>query len=165
MGQDPDAIRQEIEQTRNEMGDTVEAIGYKADVPSRAKDSVKERTGRMRDKISGATPGGGEMKQGARQAVGMAQENPIGLALGAVAVGFVTGMLIPSTEAEDQKLGPMADQVKQQAADTGQEALERGKEVAQEAAKSAAETAKESGREHGEQLADSARESAREVRS
>ena len=29
MGQDPSAIREEIEQTRAEMGDTVEALGYK----------------------------------------------------------------------------------------------------------------------------------------
>jgi hypothetical protein len=40
MGQDPDEIRQQIEQTRTEMGETVEAIGYKADVPSRAKEAV-----------------------------------------------------------------------------------------------------------------------------
>jgi gas vesicle protein len=119
----------------------------------------------MRDKISGATPDAGDVKGGARQAVGVAQENPIGLALGAMAVGFVAGMLVPSTKVEDQKLGPMADQVKQQAAETGQEALDRGKQVAQDAAQSAAETVKESGREHGEALADSARESAQEVRS
>ena len=165
MGQDPEAIRRDIEETRNQMGDTVEAIGYKTDVRSRAKDSLQERTGRVRDKIAGATPDTGDMKGGARQAVGVVQENPIGLALGAVAVGFVAGMLIPSSTVEDEKLGPMADQVKQQAADTGQEALERGKQVAQDAAQSAVETAKESGREHGEGLADSARENAREVRS
>jgi len=165
MGQDPEAIRRDIEETRNQMGDTVEAIGYKTDVRSRAKDSLQERTGRVRDKIAGATPDTGDMKGGARQAVGVVQENPIGLALGAVAVGFVAGMLIPSSKVEDEKLGPMADQVKQQAADTGQEALERGKQVAQDAAQSAVETAKESGREHGEGLADSARENAREVRS
>ena len=35
MGQDPDAIRQDIAQTRAEMSETVEAVGYKADVPSR----------------------------------------------------------------------------------------------------------------------------------
>jgi hypothetical protein len=29
MGQDPDAIRQDIEQTRTEMSETVEAVGYK----------------------------------------------------------------------------------------------------------------------------------------
>ena len=165
MGQDPEAIRRDIEETRNQMGDTVEAIGYKTDVRSRARDSLQERTGRVRDKIAGATPDTGDMKGGARQAVGVVQENPIGLALGAVAVGFVAGMLIPSSKLEDEKLGPMADQVKQQAADTGQEALERGKQVAQDAAQSAVETAKESGREHGEGLADSARENAREVRS
>jgi Protein of unknown function (DUF3618) len=155
MGQDPDAIRQEIEQTRNQMGDTVEAIGYKTDVRSRAKESVQEKAHGLRDKISGATPDTGEVKDGARQAVGMAQENPIGLALGAVAVGFVAGMLVPSSKIEDEKLGPMADQVKQQAAETGQEALERGKQVAQDAAQSAVETAKESGQEHGDQLRES----------
>lgn len=165
MGQDPEAIRRDIEATRNQMGETVEAIGYKADVRSRAKDSIQDRTGRLRDKISGATPDAGDLKGGARQTVGVVQENPIGLALGAVAVGFLAGMLIPSSKVEDEKLGPMADQVKQQAADTGQEALERGKQVAQDAAQSAMETAKESGREHGEELADSARESAQKVRS
>ena len=165
MGQDPEAIRRDIEQTRAEMGETVEAIGYKTDVRSRAKESIQDKTGRVREKISGATPDAGDVKGGARQAVGVAQENPIGLALGAMAVGFVAGMLVPSTKVEDEKLGPMADQVKQQAAEAGQEALERGKQVAQDAAQSAVETAKESGREHGEELADSARQSTQEIRS
>lgn len=165
MGQDPEAIRRDIEQTRAEMGETVEAIGYKTDVRSRAKESIQDKTGRLREKISGATPDAGDVKGGARQAVGVAQENPIGLAVGAMAVGFVAGMLVPSTKVEDEKLGPMADQVKQQAAETGQEALERGKQVAQDAAQSAVETAKESGREHGEELADSARQSTQEIRS
>ena len=52
MGQDPSAIRQEIEQTRAQMGDTVEAIGYKTDVKSRAADKI---TG-VRERISGAAP-------------------------------------------------------------------------------------------------------------
>ena len=32
MGEDPDRIRVEIERTRAEMEDTVDAIGYKTDV-------------------------------------------------------------------------------------------------------------------------------------
>ena len=32
MGQDPSQIRQDIEQTRERMGDTVEALGHKTDV-------------------------------------------------------------------------------------------------------------------------------------
>ena len=110
MGQDPEAIRRDIEQTRDQMGETVEAIGYKTDVRSRAKDSVQEKTGRLREKISGATPNPDDVKGGAKQAVGVAQENPIGLAVGAVAMGFVAGMLVPSSKVEDEKLADSARQ-------------------------------------------------------
>jgi ElaB/YqjD/DUF883 family membrane-anchored ribosome-binding protein len=141
VGQDPDTIRTEIEQTRSEMGDTMDAIGYKTDVRSRARDTVQEKTGRFKSKISGATPDSDQVKDGARQAVGIAQENPIGLAIGAIAVGFVAGMLIPSTDVENEKLGPKADELKQQAKETGQEALERGKQAASDAAEAAKESA------------------------
>jgi ElaB/YqjD/DUF883 family membrane-anchored ribosome-binding protein len=141
VGKEPHEIREEIEETRSEMGDTVDALGYKADVKTRAKDNIADKRDRLRERITGATPDSGDMKQGAKRAVGVAQENPIGLAIGSVAVGFVAGMLMPSTRVEDEKLGPMADQVKESVKETGQEALERGKEVAQEAAESAKETA------------------------
>jgi hypothetical protein len=133
MGEDPNVIRADIERTRAEMGDTVDALGYKADVKTRAK-----------EKISGMTPDGRQV----RRAANTAQENPLGLAIGGVAVGFLAGLLIPSSRVEDEKIGPMADQVKDQIKETGQEALDRGKDVAQQAA----ETAKEAGREHARQM-------------
>jgi Protein of unknown function (DUF3618) len=140
MGQDTGQIKQDIEETRGRMGETVEALGYKADVPSRAKEAVSGRVDSMKSKISGATPDGGEVKDGARRAKGVAQENPLGLAIGAMAMGFVGGMLIPSTRVEEEKIGPMADQVKDKAKETGQEAMERGKEAARQAADTAKET-------------------------
>jgi hypothetical protein len=148
MGQDPSQIRQDIEHTRGEMGDTVEALGHKADVPGRAKEAISGRVDTVKDKMPSAG-----------QAAGVAKENPLGLAVGAAAVGFVAGMLIPSTRVEDEKIGPMADQVKEKARETGQEALERGKQVAREAASSTAEAAKE----HGQDLAQSAKQNAREA--
>jgi ElaB/YqjD/DUF883 family membrane-anchored ribosome-binding protein len=189
MGQDPDAIRQDIEQTRAEMTETVAAIGYKADVPSRAKEAVAgkvdaarskvgEATTRAREAVAGvasragdtvgdtasrvgdATPSGDQVRQSARRAAGLAQENPLGLAIGAAAVGFLAGLAVPSTRAEDERLGPVADQVKDKVKETGQEALERGKEVAREAASSTAEAA----REHGQDLAASAKQRSQEVR-
>jgi hypothetical protein len=144
MGEDPDRIREEIVQTRLEMGETVDALGYKADVKARAKDRVVG----AKDRVVGATPDGGDVKQQARRAGSVAQDNPLGLAVGAVAVGFLARMLIPSTRVEDEKLGAMSDDVIERAKETGQEALERGKQVAQDAA----ETAKESGREHADEL-------------
>ena len=160
MGQDPGQIRQDIEQTRGQMGETVEALGYKADVPGRAREKVQSMT----SKISGSTPDSGDVKQGARNAAGVAQENPLGLAAGAVAAGFIAGMIVPSTRVEDQKIGPMADQVKDKARETGQEAMERGKQVAQQAAESAKETAQEAGQEQAQGLRDSTQQKADETR-
>jgi gas vesicle protein len=142
MGEDPNLIRADIERTRAEMGDTVDALGYKADVKTRAK-----------EKLSRATPDGRQVKR----AASTAQENPLGLAIGGIAVGFLAGLLVPSSRVEDEKLGPMADQVKDQIKETGQEALDRGKDVAQQAA----ETAKEAGREHAQEMGDSTQERAR----
>jgi gas vesicle protein len=151
MGQDPSEIREQIEHTRADMGETVEALGYKADVKTRTKDNIADKRDRLRERITGTTPDPDEVKQGAKRAVGVAQENPIGLAIGSLAVGFVAGMLVPSTRVEDEKVGPMADQVKDSAKETGQEALERGKHVAQEAA----QTVKEEGRQQAQEMAPS----------
>lgn len=52
MGKDPDAIRQEIQRTRAEMSETVEAIGYRADVPSRAKEAVTGKVEAVKEKVS-----------------------------------------------------------------------------------------------------------------
>ena len=43
MGKDPDVIREEIEETRSQMSETVDALGYKADVKSRVKDSISDK--------------------------------------------------------------------------------------------------------------------------
>jgi ElaB/YqjD/DUF883 family membrane-anchored ribosome-binding protein len=192
MGQDPDAIRQDIAQTRAEVSETVEAVGYKADVPSRAKDKVSETVDNLKNKVSDtatrakkavigtasragdtvsdttsqvgdATPSGGQVTQQAKRAVGLAQENPLGLAVGAVALGFLAGLAVPGTRVENERLGPVADQVKDKVRETGQEALDRGKQVAQEVASSAAETAKQSTQEHGQDLAQGAKQNAQDL--
>jgi ElaB/YqjD/DUF883 family membrane-anchored ribosome-binding protein len=159
MGEEPDRIRAEIEQTRADMSETVGALGYKADVKSRTKDRIVG----VKDRIAGATPDSGDVKDTARQARSVAEENPIGLAIGAFAVGFVAGMLIPSTRVEDEKFGSVADDVKDKIKETGQEAVERGKQVAQDAAQSAQETVKESGQEHAQELKESAQQTSQDV--
>lgn len=192
MGEDPDRIRREIEQTRAEMSETVDALGYKADVKSRAKESlqdkrdsakesvvgatqsVKEKLVGAKDSVSGtagsatsrvsdATPDKEQIKVQARQAKGLAQENPLGLAIGSIAVGFIAGLLVPATRIEDEKLGQMSDQVIEKAKETGQEALEHGKQVAQETAQSAQETLKESAQQHGQEVKGTAQENAQET--
>lgn len=170
MGQDPSQIREEIEQTRSEMGDTVDALAHKTDVKGRVKESFSDKKERLRGQMMGttsrigeATPDTEQMKEGARQAAGVAQENPIGLALGGLAAGFLAGMLLPSTRVEDEKMGALADQVKEKASEMGEEAVERGKDVAGQVAEQAKETAKEAGSEQAEEMKSSAQESAQDV--
>jgi ElaB/YqjD/DUF883 family membrane-anchored ribosome-binding protein len=155
MGEDPDAIREDIERTRAEMGDTVDALGYKADVKSRAKERVTQTKDRITGRVSDATPDGQQVKR----AAGVVQENPLGLAVGAIAAGFLAGLLVPTSRVEDEKIGPIAEQAREQVKETGREAFERGKDVAQQAAS----TAREAGREQAEELKGSAQERAQSV--
>lgn len=171
MGQETSHIREEIEQTRNEMGSTVDALAHKADVKSRVKESFEDKKSRLREQMSGttsrmseATPDAGEVKEGARAAVGVAEENPIGLALGGVAAGFLAGMLIPSTRIEDEKVGPVAEQMREKAVEAGQEAVERGKDVAGQVAEQAAATAQEATEQHAEEMKEELREDEEEVK-
>jgi Protein of unknown function (DUF3618) len=170
MGEESSQIREEIEQTRSEMGDTVDALAHKADVKTRVKDSISDKRERLQAQMSGtssrigaAAPEASEIKDGAKQAVGVAEENPIGLALGGVAAGFLAGMLLPKTRLENERVGPIATEVKQKAVEAGEEAVERGKEVAGQVAEQAVETAKEAGQEQADELKSSAQESAEEV--
>ena len=158
MGEASDHIREDIEETRGRMGETVEAIGYKTDVKSRVKDNISDKKDAVVSRVTGAMPDGDQMKSGARK-VGVSKQNPLGLGIAAAAVGFVVGTLLPSTNMEDERLGEMSDQVGEKAREAGHEALERGKDVARDAA----QTAGDRSGDEAKQLASSPQEKAQEV--
>jgi hypothetical protein len=180
MGETPDDIRAEIEETRARMGDTVEAIGYKADVKSRMKESVAEKKdsllgtiGHGKDsvvgkadslvsRVGGIVPDGQQVQSGAAKA-GVSKENPLGLAVVGAAVGFVVGTLVPKTRVEDEKLGELSDQVTDMAKEAGQDAFERGKSVAQEAIGAAAETVQERGKQEAGEMSSDLQDKAQEI--
>jgi len=167
MGEDPSVIRAEIEQTRERVGDEVDALSYRTDVGARASDYVEEKkeavkgvfTG-AKDSVTGVVPDRRAMKRGAGHMRNTAESNPLGLALGGLAVGFVVGTLLPQTRVENERMGEMSDRLVDAAKDTAGQAVERGKQVAQEAAGAAVDTAKESGREQSEELTSTLQERA-----
>jgi hypothetical protein len=171
MGQDPRDIERQIEETREQMGDTVQALTDKADVPGRVKGYVADKKDAVTSKVQdarstitgtaahatgGAADAGSSAADTAKHAVtrgaGMAKDNPIGLALGAVAAGFLVGSALPSTTLEDRKVGPLADQIKGQAMEIGSDALDHGKQLVQEVAEQTADTTKQAAREHAADL-------------
>ena len=96
---DPEQLRDEIEETRRELGDTVEALAAKADVKARLREKVgatKESAAQKKDELLGkareASPD--SVSAGASQATQKAKENPTPVAaIGAFVTGFLLGRL------------------------------------------------------------------------
>jgi hypothetical protein len=144
MGKDPNAIEQEIADTRARMGERMDALSYKTDVKARIGDKVGDTrdavSGKVRELVSGVSDRASapeDVRRQARQVVGSVRDNPLALAIGAVAAGFLIGLLPPSTRVEDEAVGESADSVKGRAMEAGQEALDRGRQVVEDGAQAA----------------------------
>ena len=93
---DPETIQEDILQTREELGDTAAALGYKSDVKARAGERVSE----TKERISGATQDAAAkaqeaMPSSARDGVEKARELVRQQPVAAAAVAaFVVGVLI-----------------------------------------------------------------------
>jgi ElaB/YqjD/DUF883 family membrane-anchored ribosome-binding protein len=97
--ENPEEIQREIEQTREELGETVEALATKADVKGQAKRklqdtkaSVAEKKDQLLTKAKDVSPEG--VSSAASETVQAARRNPLPpAAVGAFAVGFLAGRL------------------------------------------------------------------------
>jgi ElaB/YqjD/DUF883 family membrane-anchored ribosome-binding protein len=100
---DPEELRREIEQTRAELGDTVEALSHKADVKARVgekvderkqaasqkADELKQKAQELKQKAGQATPE--DVKSAASGAATTARERP---EIPAVAAALLFGLLL-----------------------------------------------------------------------
>jgi len=104
-------------------------------------------------RVSGIVPDGQQVVDGAAK-VGVSRQSPVGLVVAGGAFGLLVGLVIPSTRVEDERIGEMADQVKETVKETGAEAVQRGRQVAQDAASAASESTSQ----QGQQLTDTLQE-------
>lgn len=152
----PEEIQQDIERTRQDLKDDVEALQEKVSpkgVANRSAERVKDSVTQVKDKIMGSADSGvssaketvAEVPQRARRTT---EGNPLAVGLGAFAVGWLIGSLLPASQRERDTvqrvaahtdLADTATHVMEQAKESGRQALH---EVAQEA-KSGAEQVKE----------------------
>jgi hypothetical protein len=147
MGEEPRDVEARIEDTRERMGDTVQALSAKADVPARIKGYASQKKDAVTSTVSGAAGGvaaagsdtTGNVTARARRGADLAQENPIGLAIGSVATGFLVGMLVPGSAIENDRIGTKADEVKDQVREVAGETFEQTKDAAGEVARDAAD--------------------------
>ncbi len=156
---DPEAIRADIDRTRNRLGEDVDVLTESvrpSSVARRGADRVSDRAGRLRDTVMGSHDGSsasGARERGAEAvhgATGAARRNTRGnpLAAGAVALaaGWLVGSLLPASSAERQlasqakeKAEPLLDEARS----TASESAHRLQEPAKEAAGAVTDRAKE----------------------
>lgn len=93
----PEQIQAEIDATREELGDTVAAVGEKADIKGQAREKVAElkqtaqaRRKELLTKAKSSSPDSASDR--AQRLKGKAQENPLPFAVGgALLAGFLLG--------------------------------------------------------------------------
>jgi hypothetical protein len=88
---DPDAIRADIERTRAELGDTVQALAAKTDVKARAQDAVQAAKVRVQDSVAETTH---VMADEARQVRRIIARRPGSAAVVAGVAAAVTALLV-----------------------------------------------------------------------
>jgi len=100
-----------------------------------AKDRVVDATSAARERASEL---GGQARERARYQARQAQmgfwqsmeERPLAIGAAALALGVVAGLMVPSTRKEDELMGETRDRLMERAKEVGEEALEKGKQVA-----------------------------------
>ncbi len=129
--------------SKKKAGDSVAAVGERAsDVSNAAANALDESRSRISD-AAGST----------RQAVSMAVENPLGLALGALALGLLGGLLVPTSDLERRRIGPLHDEIAERAQVAVDEVVQAGKSVLSETIAAATESAQQHGKEVAQHVA------------
>jgi hypothetical protein len=103
---DPEQLRHDIEETRNALADTVEALAFKADIKARSQDRARELQAQLTEKardVRAQVPHTAEEARGqARQLGGALRDRP-GVAVTVVLA--VLGLLIVRGRRRRKKVG------------------------------------------------------------
>ena len=158
MTREPDAIRDDIERTRNALGRDVDAVADKvtpSKVVGRQTDKVKAAVRDISDHVMGAagqakdsvTSGVDGVSDAAHGVADKAKGNPLAVGLIALGVGWLASSLFSATPAEHRALdkakdaaAPLADEL----GDIARESVEHLKEPAHDSAEALKESAADS---------------------
>lgn len=149
MDQERSEVR-EVEDARQRVAQDVRSVAYNANVVDRAKEQAQSKVDdakeMMRDRVQGAKDKLQNARDSMRDMAGNVPingDNPFGMMLAGLAVGFLIGMVLPVTRFESERIGPMTDEMKNRMRAAGTEVVRRGGEVIKdtiEASKEAATT-------------------------
>ena len=178
MGQSTDELRRDIEDTRSDMGATIDAIEDRLSpgrVAQRQKNRISASMHTLRDRVMGTAyqlehsvsdmgdDAVGAVKRAPDAVVEKTQGAPIAAGAVAFGLGFIAAVVFPPTEPEKRAAATVMDSLepaKQQLVESAKEAAEHLKEPAAQAAQEIKQAATDSASE----VASTAREAASETK-
>jgi Protein of unknown function (DUF3618) len=180
MGQTADELRRDIEETRSDLGSTLDAIGDRLSpgrIVERRKNRVRRALGRMREQVMGSesTPtaladragsAASSAADAARHAPEAIRERTEGNPLMAGALALGAGFLVATVLPMSRKEKDLGGEVREKAQPVVDELTEAGREAAEhlkEPARQAAGEVKSTARESAEELKSTAKDGAHEV--
>ena len=189
MTADPDQIRHEIEATRGDLSDNVNALADSVrpgNVARRQVDKVKDGASDLKDRVMGmaedATASVSHAAEGAKDTAGSAPSavrgrtrgNPVAAGLVAFGLGWIVASLIPASSAEQQaatalkdKAQPLTDEMTQaakQVAGNLQEPVQEAISQVKESAAQSASTVKDEATSTAQSVSSSAQSATDEVK-
>jgi len=137
MGQTAEELRQDIASTRDDLSDTLDAIGDRVS-PGRVIERRKNRmTAGVRsalDRVMGSAHDAADAVRDAPSSVGSSTQGaPLVAGAIAFAAGFLAAVAFPPSEQETELTGQLVEPVKSQLSNIGHDVAEHLKEPAQEA--------------------------------
>ncbi|WP_077489654.1 DUF3618 domain-containing protein [Sinomonas mesophila] len=189
MSQNPDAIRADIEQTRERLGYDVDAVADKVSpshVAHRQTERVKGAMTDMKDRIMGtaddvttgarsaAEDAGAAVERVERKVMRKTQGNPLAAGLIAFGAGLLLSSLIPPSEKEreaaraiKEKAEPMTQELSGAASEMAEHLKEPAREAVENVRQSASEgvqAVKEEAQEQGAAVQDRTQQAQRHLR-
>jgi ElaB/YqjD/DUF883 family membrane-anchored ribosome-binding protein len=133
MDQERDQIR-EVEDARRRVADDVRNVAENANVVERAKETAQNKMDDMRTGMNQRVQQARDKLIDARDQMQRISpsDNPIGMLIAGAAVGFLIGLAMPVTRFESERIGPLAQDMKDKARAARNEVVRRGGEVIKE---------------------------------
>jgi ElaB/YqjD/DUF883 family membrane-anchored ribosome-binding protein len=156
MDQERNEVR-EVDDARRRVAEDVRSVAENANVVERAKETAQSKIEDVKstvgERMQQVREGARSMGESARNInLPMSTDNPIGMLIAGVAVGFLIGVALPVSRFESERIGPIAHDMKTKAREAGTEVMRRGGEVIKETISASKEAATNSIREQTREM-------------
>jgi hypothetical protein len=151
VGEKVGSAKESVASTASTMGDKMSSARESV---SSGAGSASETAGSAVGTVKEHMPTTDDARQGVQRVASVAKANPMALAIGALVLGAAAGIALPKTRVEEEKVAPVAENLREQGVEKATQAVQQGREVIAEKASQVAEQ----GQQAVQQVTEQARE-------